>query len=133
MPKVNALRVRLMDMIAAAANSQESPPAQTVVHLHTLGFLTHLDGYQQLCVGIPLFAQNPGIRLTKELYPAIASQTGSPDGRTVEHSIRKAIAAAWARKDPAVWAKYFPPNSDGAIPCPTNKEFICRMAELLKL
>ena len=133
MPTVNALRVRLMDMIAAAATPKESLLAQTVVQLHALNFLTHLDGYQQLCVGIPLFAQNPGIRLTKELYPTVAEQTGSPDGRTVEHSIRKAIAAAWTRKDPAVWSKFFPKKPDGSIPCPTNKEFISRMAESLKL
>lgn len=133
MPTVNALRVRLMDMIAATTTPKESLLAQTVVHLHALNFLTHLDGYQQLCVGIPLFAQNPGVRLTKELYPTIAARTGSPDSRTVEHSIRKAIAAAWTRKDPAVWTKYFPSKPDGSIPCPTNKEFISRMAELLNL
>ena len=133
MPTVNALRVRLMDMIAAVTNPKEGLLAQTVVQLHALNFLTHLDGYQQLCVGIPLFAQSPGMRLTKELYPAIAQQTGSPDGRTVEHSIRKAISAAWSRKDPAVWAKYFAPSPDGSIPCPTNKAFISRMAELLNL
>ncbi len=131
MPTVNALRVRLTDMIASCIAAKEDLSAQIAVHLHTLRFPTHLDGYRQLCVGIPLFAQNPGMRLSKELYPAIAKQFGLPDARTVEHSIRKAIHAAWAKRDPVVWTKYFPPKPDGAIPCPTNKEFISHLAEML--
>ena len=132
MPTVNALRVRLMDMIATIAPKSD-PSNQTQVHLHILNFLTHLDGYHQLCIGIPIFAKNPNMRLSKELYPAIAAHFGYPDARTVEHSIRKAIEAAWTCKNTAVWAKYFPPKSDGTIPCPTNKEFISHVAEMLEL
>jgi len=132
MPTVNALRVRLMDMIATTIAPKEDLSGQAVVHLHILNFLTHLDGYQQLCVGIPIFSRNPGMRLSKELYPAIAKHFGLPDPRTVEHSIRKAIASAWERKNPVVWAKYFPPKPDGTFSCPTNKEFICHIAELLE-
>ena len=133
MPTVNALRVRLMDMIATTQSPKADLSGQTVVHLHILNFSTHLDGYQQLCVGIPIFAQNPNMRLSKELYPAIAKHFGMADPRTVEHSIRKAIAAAWNSKNHSVWIKYFPPQSDGAIPCPSNKEFISRLAESLDL
>lgn len=133
MPTVNALRVRLMDMIASTTRKNTDPVAQTVVHLHTLNFPTHLDGYQQLCVAIPMFAKNPNMRLSKELYPAIAKHFGLPDPRTVEHSIRKAIGAAWAKRNSAVWAKYLPPKADGSISCPSNKEFISHVAEMLEL
>lgn len=133
MPTVNALRVRLMDMIANTISPKEDLSGQTIVHLHILHFSTHLDGYHQLCVGIPIFAKNPNMRLSKELYPAIADHFGLPDARTVEHSIRKSITAAWNRKNPTSWAKYFPPKPDGAIPCPSNKEFICRIAEMLDI
>ena len=132
MPTVSALRVRLMDMIATTISPKADLPGQTIVHLHALGFHTHLDGYRQLCVGIPLFAENPGIRLSKELYPAIADRLGYPDARTVEHSIRKSIENAWSHKDAVVWSKYFPPNSDGYTPCPTNKAFLSRIAEMLE-
>ena len=132
MPTVNALRVRLMDMISSTITPKEDLNGQTVVHLHILNFLTHLDGYQQLCVGIPIYFCNPGMRLSKELYPAIAKHFGLTDARTVEHSIRKAITSAWERRNRVVWAKYFPPKPDGTIPCPTNKEFICHIAELLE-
>ena len=132
MPTVNALRVRLMDMISTTITPREDLQGQTVVHLHILSFPTHLDGYQQLCVGIPIFFRNPGMRLSKELYPAIAKHFGLPDPRTVEHSIRKAVTSAWKHRNAAVWAKYFSPEADGTLSCPTNKEFICRLAELLE-
>ena len=133
MPTVNSLRVRLMDLIATTIAPKEDLNAQAAVLLHSLNFLPHLDGYQQLCVGIPIFASTPGMRLSKELYPRIAEHFHLPDARTVEHSIRKAIASAWIRKDPSVWAKFFPADESGEIPCPTNKEFIAHVAEFLEL
>ena len=125
-PTVNTLRVRLMDMIAET-QPQEDP--RVAVHLHTLGFRTNLDGYRQLCQGIPIFAQNPGMLLSKELYPAIGEIFSLPDCRTVEHSIRKAITDAWTRRNAVVWEKYFP----GAIEAPTNKVFISKLAEILQM
>lgn len=133
LPSVNSLRVRLMDLIATTIAPKEDLNAQTAVILHSLNFPTHLDGYQQLCVGIPIYATSPNLRLSKELYPKIAAQFGLPDERTVEHSIRKAVASAWIRKDTAVWAKYFPADPSGEFPCPTNKEFIAHIAEALEL
>ena len=133
MPTVNSLRVRLMDMVASTLAPKADLPSQTIVHLHALGFQTHLDGYRQLCIGIPLYAENPGILLSKELYPVIAKCMGYPDARTVEHSIRKSIENAWRHRETAVWAKYFLPREDGYIPCPTNKAFLSRIAEFLEL
>lgn len=133
MPTVEALRVRLMDMVTTLIQPKKDPGSQIVVHLHSLNFHTHLDGYHQLRIGIPMFAKNPNIRLGKELYPAIAEHFNLSDPRTVEHSIRNAIENAWLNADPAVWAKYFLPGADGKISCPTNKAFITAIAEKLEL
>ena len=130
-PTVENLRMRLMDMLATMTYPQKDLSGQTAVHLHILNFRTHLDGYHQLLVGIPMFANDPDIRLSKELYPAIAAHFALPDPRTVEHSIRKAIESAWRHRDPKVWANYFPPNADGKIPCPTNKKFFAAIGEKL--
>lgn len=132
-PSVNALRVRLMDMIyhSKACCGSENLLAETATHLHILNFPTHLDGYRQLCVAIPLFCTDPNQRLTKELYPEIALQCGSKDGRSVEHSIRKAIQSAWKERNRTVWEKYFIAASKENADCPTNKEFISRIAEIL--
>ena len=125
-PTMNTLRVRLMDMIAETGPREET---RVAVHLHTLGFRSNLDGYRQLCEAIPIYAQNPGMLMSKELYPAVSDMFGLPDSRTVEHSIRKAIADAWSRRDPILWGKYFP----GATEAPTNKAFISKLAEMLQL
>ncbi len=132
MPTVEALRVRLMDMVTAMLPSKGDLHGQVLVHLHMLNFHTHLDGYHQLRVGIPIFAANPNLRLSKELYPLVAEHFGLSDARTVEHSIRKAIEDAWRHRNTAVWAKYFPTAADGILSCPTNKAFIAAIAEQLE-
>jgi len=133
-PCINAVCIRLMDLICQTQNAQKQPNPQmeTAVHLHILNFPTKRDGYQHLCACIPMFSQDPRQRLTKELYPAVAKACGCGDGRSVEHSIRLVIVAAWKERDDAVWRKYFPPDVNGNIPCPSNKEFIARLAELLQ-
>lgn len=133
MPTVNSLRVRLMDLIATTMLPKSDLTNQATVHLHILSFQPHLDGYQQLRYGLPIFARNPGIRLSKELYPAIAEHFDLPDPRTVEHSIRTAIESAWRHRNPSVWVKYFPLQPDGTIPCPTNKAFFSYLAQKLEL
>ena len=125
-PTMHTLRVRLMHLIAETKPREETRAA---VHLHSLGFRSNLDGYRQLCEAIPIYAQNPGILLSKELYPAVGEIFGLPDSRTVEHSIRKAIADAWSRRDSVLWGKYFP----GATEAPTNKAFISKLAEMLQV
>ena len=133
MPTVESLRVRLMDMLTTITEQKRDLPGQTALYLHMLNFRTHLDGYHQLCVGIPLFFGNSDICLSKELYPAIAAHLGLPDPRTVEHSIRKAIEDAWYHRDPTVWAGFFRPDAAGKIPCPSNKKFLATIAEKLVL
>lgn len=106
---------------------------QVIAHLQALDFQSHLDGYEQLCVAIPLYAADPEQKLCAVLYPAIAARLELSDGRNVERSIRNAIASAWKKKDPTVWAKYFPPDASGRIPCPSNKIFLTRIVQLLEL
>ena len=133
-PSVEAVVTRLDDLTRQSSLPAESIDlhALTKYHLHILNMPTHLDGYRQLCLALPMFTENPQQLLTKELYPEVAKQWGSKDGRSVEHSIRKAIQAAWHQRDNALWRKYFAVNHQGHIPCPTNKEFICRLAEILR-
>lgn len=127
MPCLDAVRLRLTDLLENQTLQKEDPQLRIATHLQLLKVPSHRDGYQYLCFGIPLFAQDPGQRLSKELYPAIAKQCGCNE-RAVEHSIRIAIEAAWNVRDKAVWERHFP----GATACPSNKVFIAKMAEILK-
>ena len=118
------IREYLLELV----NTPPKPHIQVAKLLHLLNFHTHLDGYAQLCLAIPLFAEDSGLRMSKEIYPAIAAQLSVADPRSVEHSIRHSIADAWARRDPAVWESHFPRHKTA----PTNKEFISQMAEYMK-
>lgn len=133
-PSVSSVVARLQDLISGytSADSTMDIQAKALHYLHLLGFPTHLDGYRQLCVALPMFVENPQQLMTKELYPAVAQLCGAKDKRAVEHSIRKAIRTAWEHRDNAVWRKFFTICSSGTLPCPTNKEFICRLAEALR-
>ncbi len=132
-PEPKALLMRLEDLLSRQivlpnANSEAD---YIQGYLHRLGIPAHLDGFQQLCVALPLFAADPGQLLTKELYPAVARVCGCKDARSVEHSIRKAIHAAWTHRNDRIWSKFFAPGPRGIIPCPTNKAFLSRLAVLL--
>ena len=133
-PSVDAVVTRLRDFVQQykLPNDALDIHARVAHHLHLLGFPTHLDGYRQLCLALPIYTGNPQQLITKELYPAVAALCNCLDSRSVEHSIRKAIRSAWIHRDNAIWRKYFPMGSSGSIPCPTNKEFICRLAEILR-
>lgn len=100
-------------------------------HLQALGMGLHLDGYQFLRVGIPIFTLDPRQRPSKELYITIARVTGFDNAGQVEHSIRKAVEGAWEKRDDTIWRTYFRPNSDGYIPKPTNRAFICCLSDKL--
>lgn len=65
--------------------------------------------------------------VTKELYPAIAARCGGTPKR-VEKAIRDAVEKAWKNRDERVWQLYFTCGRDGTIPCPSNGEFLSRLA-----
>lgn len=128
-PTPRTVAVRLIDFISGRMpeEKEQTPQAKIALQLHLLRFASYLDGYRQLCVGIPLFHEDPQQNLSKELYPAIAQICGCKTEKCVEHSIRKAIESAWKRRTPGAWEQFFP----NATRCPTNKAFLARMAELL--
>lgn len=133
MPTVSAVVLCLQTLLSHMdqREGRQDPMQLAAIHLHILNFQPHLDGYHQLCIGLPLCCENPRQPLTKQLYPAIAKAMDVSDWRSVEHSIRKAIFAAWQQRDDVVWGKYFPPDGQGQSPCPSNKQFISRLTEIL--
>lgn len=124
---------RLQDMLSFAFPSGRSrtfQEEQISDCLLSLGFTPALDGFTQLKTGIPLFAKDCAQRLNKELYPTIAKLCGYGSGQAVERSIRSSIKTTWQRSDRQIWNHYFPGNPEK---CPTNKEFISRLATLLTI
>ena len=132
MPKpcdLTAIADRLADFSARLA-----PTPMVVADLHSaisdlllhMGFAPNLDGFRFLQVGIPLYLQDPGQSMTKELYVAM----GAPyhkSSKQVERSVRSAIDGAWLHGDQRLWRQYFG-TAEGIVPRPCVSAFICRMA-----
>lgn len=134
MPTAASVYLCIHSMLAEQTQNRfwHSVPYLTRLHLHILNFQPHLEGFAQLCAAIPMRLQEPNQPLTKQLYPAVAKIVGVSDGRAVEHSIRKSICAAWQQRDDLVWARYFPPDAAGQIPCPSNNRFLSVLAQIIQ-
>lgn len=101
---------------------------QVQMHLRKLHLPVHMEGFAQICSAVSLILQDSGQTLSKHIYPNVAKLQGSTDQRAVEHAIRNCIRAGWKHRDDAIWALYFPPQPDGNIPCPTNRQFLYTLA-----
>lgn len=131
---VNATVARLKDLsqrIKAPAKVQPDPRNTVSTLLLNLAIPPRLKGYACLREAILLMAEDPGRSITKEVYPDVAKRLGG-NKEQVEHVIRSAIQKAWVKRDSQVWETYFSKSSSGEK-CPTNKEFICRMADVIKM
>lgn len=88
-------------------------------------------GYVYLEKGIRQYLKQPGLALTKTLYPDLAREHCTQP-EAVERAIRQVIHESWERRDDRVWRMYFTPGREGIIPRPTNAEFISGLAERYK-
>jgi len=105
MPTVNTVVGSLEGLLAQRREtSVVEPEEQTALHLHILHVQTHREGYRQLLAAVPMLIRDPGLRVSKELYPTIARELGYSDGRAVERS----IAAASPRPGTCGMKRYGP-------------------------
>ncbi|MBR4291381.1 MAG: response regulator [Oscillospiraceae bacterium] len=109
-------------------DSRILPSKQDTVstHLRILG-VPRNGGFDDLRVGTPIFAQDPGMSMTKEFYPAVAELRGRDNWQQVEKAIRSAKEAAYKNRNDVVWKEYFSDTSE----CPKNRDFIARLAEFV--
>lgn len=95
--------------------------------LLALGLRMNLSGYPCVRTAIMLLRENPGQWITKVLYPNVAKLCGGTPER-VERAIRNVIRDAWLRRDDRIWQAYFPADRVERIKCPSNGDFITRIA-----
>lgn len=84
------------------------------------------QGFQHLLAALSVLSRQRDQRMSKELYAGIAQRAGTSVS-AVEKGIRDVLRVGWDRGNRELWQKYFP----GCAQCPTNKEFLFRMADLL--
>lgn len=101
--------------------------------LHKLGIPSHIKGYKYMiaCVCLVIEDDTYISNITTRLYVDVAEQYNTTWGR-VERAVRHAIGVVYERGPKNLLNTIFDittmaPNKTR----PTNKEFICRIAELL--
>ena len=109
------------------SQASQGPDPRLVQRLTSLSVPEGLDGWKCLLVMIPSYFRDPGQSFTKELYPE-AGKRFHRSGAAADRDVRYALRQAWDQGDPLIWQHYFP----GAVKCPSNSEFIRRMAEELE-
>ena len=118
----------MRDIIRTVGHKPCPDQQQLIVsHLEAIR-IPHWSGYDDVRLGISIFAQDPNQRMVKEFYPAVATLRGRPNWKQSERAIRDVKEEAYRVCDRTTWETYFP----GTSKCPTNKEFILRLAELIK-
>ncbi len=127
--KSSVVIMRLKDMLAF----WEKPQTQAIIHDHLLNLdiSSQRTGFQQLEVGIALFAEDKEQSLTCELYPSIAKACNKTSGKQIERAISEVINDAWKRRDCSIWERYFPGCGAEDAKCPSNKKFIAKIANML--
>ena len=111
-------------------NSQDATARRVPQHLRVLGVNAGPSGHLYLLLATSMLKPDMTQQLHNEIYCKIAHDV-NVDERSVEKAIRSSIQNAWKRRDPRMWAHYFPTDENGNVACPKNREFISRLAELV--
>ena len=122
---VSSVASRARDLLQAVAVPQN--PTCLLDILISLGLPSGRQGFRHLLTGLPLLAMNRDQQLSKELYDAIAQSDHSTPG-AVEKAIRDIIREGWYSGEQKEWNRLFP----GLNHCPTNKDFLFRLADLIR-
>lgn len=122
---IQAVADRAYDLVRTADAAREPGCLQEA--LIRLGLSSGRQGFAHLLTGIPLLSRNRNQLLSKELYETIAALDHSTPA-AVEKAIRESLRRGWESGDRREWSRLFPGRSQ----CPRNKEFLFRMADLLR-
>lgn len=126
---IHCISARIFDLAQhlPAAPSECDSKAQVSSLLLKLSLRPKLAGYTYLTEGILRMMEQPDQSITKQLYPSIASSHRTTVN-AVERSMRTAINGAWKRMDVQIWQQFFPADTNGLIPRPTNADFLSCLA-----
>ena len=120
--------IQTLEELSGQQAPKADPQALVEEQLVRMGIPSHRAGFNQLVVGIPIFAQGEDLLMKEELYPAIAALCGKDDPQLVEHTMRKLLQDVWDDRDRSVWDPFFPNRKK----YPSNKVFLKAMARWLR-
>lgn len=125
-----AISQRVQEIITPmySAGSPSDPETLIKDTLLRLKISQKHKGFDYLMTAVHLTYCKPDIAITKELYPAVASQF-RVTGSQVERSIRSAVASAWERGSGDIWKTLFSDMYDDRAERPSNGTFITAIAQ----
>lgn len=99
-----------------------------------MGIPAHLKGYHYLREAVLISEKDMEIvtSVTKLLYPSIAKRYHTTEQK-VERAIRNAIEVSWKRGNVLIFEEMFGYSSVSGRQRPTNSEYICRLADKIRL
>jgi len=105
----------------------------TLLILLDLNFAPGNEGFVYLRSAIERQRASDVPIVIKRIYPTISGVDDMSSWHYVDQAIRRAIKAAWDDRDPELWYIFFPPGGSRISRCPSNKEFIARIACIIEL
>lgn len=98
-----------------------------------IGVPEHILGYRYSEFAIRIAIENPDIinAITYELYPTVANKFNTT-ASGAERAIRNAIECSWERISMEAMEKYFGNTVSPIKGKPTNREFIARIANIVR-
>jgi len=140
---MNLLYSRIVEIAGEGKAEAAEPPAEKapmetadeqITNLFlTLGIPAHIKGYSYLREAVHMVLDDRTLlsRITKELYPGIASRFDTSASK-VERAMRHAIEVAWSRGRLDTVNKMYGCKIFDAMDKPTNSEFISCVSEKIK-
>lgn len=130
-------REKLAQLMDAAEEPQEPVGAEHLIHqiLAEIGVPTGRSGHSYLVEAISAAVKDPlvldGVTKPGGLYQVLGAKCGKSP-KSVDHSVRNCIEAAWIKGDAEAQAKYFGTAVSSKTLFPTNVNFISRMANIVR-
>lgn len=128
---VAAAVARLQEMACVYSGREWSDDDEITSLLLMLGFRVKNGGFQCVHEALRVLRADRMLPVTKVVYPEVSKVCGGSNER-IERAVRGAIKTAYLNRDDRVWRYFFAPGRDGTVSCPSNAEFLRRMALCLK-
>ena len=130
-----AALAEIREFLAAPVSPSTKKNAEQIIRdvLLDLGVPEHLKGHPYLVTALGAAVEDAGIidSITGILYPLVAEVHNTTPSRA-ERAIRHAIEVAWGRGDFDTLMHYFGNTISISKGKPTNREFIARMANVVR-
>lgn len=130
--KANTLVSHILDVGAYVQGPEAwNPENETNSILLDLGFRMGLKYYRVARESVMAYYYSDENVQMKDIYYQVLKRCGGTSQQK-EKALRDGIKNAVSRGDRDIWQVYFPPGRDGCWSCPTNEEFVARIATGLR-